>query len=403
MHGCSCHGGGFPGQGRSVKANNMSVSLRLSVLYASVFLGLGVHLPFFPVWLKARSFDANEIGSLLALSIGVRILASPVMAGLADRGFAPAKLLAASQAAIVVCFLAMMQAQTYGAMAVLVALAGVFQSSQIALADIATTREMMRDPRLHYGRIRLWGSIAFILGNLGAGFIMDRSSAFVVMPLLAGAALIAGPVAWFGRDLGAHAHSGDEEAGKGSIRIVWSILIATLAAASIGGASHAALYGFGSLHWQANGFDGRFVGALWSLGVLAEILLFMLAGRLRGGIEQAFMMMALAAFFAMLRWIVMAVSVDPVVIVLLQVSHAFSFGIGHLGLIAALNHLVPASARGRAQGFVTAGNALALAGASWLAGRVYETAGAMAFAAMAPLALASLLLIGLAWFLQRRA
>ena len=56
--------------------------------------------------------------------------------------------------------------------------------------------------------------------------------------------------------------------------------LATIAAASLVQASHAVYYGFSTLDWQATGYDGGVIGALWALGVMSEIALFALSARL---------------------------------------------------------------------------------------------------------------------------
>ena len=58
---------------------------RLALLYVALFALMGVQLPFFPLWLKAKGLDAGMIGLVLAVPMVVRVLAIPFVARQADR------------------------------------------------------------------------------------------------------------------------------------------------------------------------------------------------------------------------------------------------------------------------------------------------------------------------------
>ena len=108
-----------------------------------------------------------------------------------------------------------------------------------------------------------------------------------------------------------------------------------VAAASLVQASHAVYYGFSTLDWRAAGLDGTTIGALWALGVVAEIALFALSGRLPAWIGPT-VLLAIGGAGATLRWGAMAF--DPPVWLLpaLQGLHGLSFGATHLGGISFL-------------------------------------------------------------------
>ena len=62
-----------------------SLAFRLSLLYAALLAVIGIQQPFWPVWLAGKGLNAAEIGLLLALSIGVKVISAPLVAHLADR------------------------------------------------------------------------------------------------------------------------------------------------------------------------------------------------------------------------------------------------------------------------------------------------------------------------------
>ena len=61
------------------------LSTRLGAFYAASFLVVGIQLPFWPVWLSGRGLDAQEIAILFAAAIWAKVVATPLIGGLADR------------------------------------------------------------------------------------------------------------------------------------------------------------------------------------------------------------------------------------------------------------------------------------------------------------------------------
>jgi hypothetical protein len=49
---------------------------RLALFYAAYFAAVGIHLPFWPVWLEWRGLGATEIGYVLAAAFWPRIVTS---------------------------------------------------------------------------------------------------------------------------------------------------------------------------------------------------------------------------------------------------------------------------------------------------------------------------------------
>src|SRR5262249_13897040 len=146
------------------------------------------------------------------------------------------------------------------------------------------------------------------------------------------------------------------------------------AAASLTQASHAVYYGFATLSWSAAGFDGRLIGALWALPVVAEIVLFAGAERLPPAL-RGITLLTLGAVGAVLRWSVMAFDPSIPVLTLVQCLHAFSFAATHLGSIAFLARAAPGGRGATAQGAFNLVQGFVMAAAMALSGRLYETHG----------------------------
>ena len=162
--------------------------------------------------------------------------------------------------------------------------------------------------------------------------------------------------------------------------------LAIAAAASLIQASHALYYGFSTLDWTAAGFDGSAIGSLWAIGVIAEIILFAVSGRLPAAFKPA-VLLALGAAGAVVRWSVMALNPPVIVLPLLQCLHGLSFGATHLGAVQFIAHAAPERLGATAQGHLAIILGAVMAAFMALSGVLYGAYGARAYAVMAAVAL----------------
>jgi PPP family 3-phenylpropionic acid transporter len=149
---------------------------------------LGIYLPFFPVWLQSRGLGPEAIGAILTIPIVVRIVATAPLTALADRAFGPRRLLLASYGLSIITNAVMFGATSPVTIALLLGLAAFAQASVIPTTDFVAGDAIRRDRRLDYGRIRLWGSIAFLAANVAGGYALADVAPDVIIVLLAGAA-----------------------------------------------------------------------------------------------------------------------------------------------------------------------------------------------------------------------
>src|SRR5262249_1617147 len=142
---------------------------RLALFYAGLFVVFGIHLPFFPVWLKAKGVDAGAIGLVIAMALLVRPVAVPIAARLADRWGALRQILVVSSLGGTIGYALVGGAQGFPAILVTVALAAALAGPAVPLADAYALRGLTLRRRA-YGPVRVWGSVGFIAANFAAGF-----------------------------------------------------------------------------------------------------------------------------------------------------------------------------------------------------------------------------------------
>ncbi len=366
------------------KSTGTHFALRLKAFYAALFLTLGVQLPFLPVWLAAKGLDARAVGAVLAVPALIRIIAIPVATRLADRRDALRGVIIMATAGATVGFSALAFAEGALAIALVYALASAAYAPVMMLADTYALRGLPL--RGHaYGPVRLWGSAAFIAASLSAGALLDLIAPRDLIWLMVAAMGTATAVAVALAPLGGEASGGAPVRAPATRLLRDPAFLATIAAASLIQASHALYYGFSTIDWRAAGFDGSAIGALWALGVIAEIALFALSARLPSFITPIVLLL-IGAAGALVRWTAMATAPPAFLLPLLQCLHAFSFGATHLGALAFVARAAPPGAGATAQGYFAVVLGIAMAVAMALAGVLYGRLGGTAYGVMAMLA-----------------
>jgi PPP family 3-phenylpropionic acid transporter len=368
---------------------------RLALFYIALFISIGIQLPFFPLWLEAKGLDARMIGLVLAAPMLVRLFSIPVATRLADRRQSLWGAIVAATGAAAAGTIAL--GLTDGGLAILIvfSLASLPFTPIMPMTEAYALRGLAQVGRA-YGPVRLWGSAAFIAGSLGAGWIIDSIAPgnliwLMAAAMLAATAAAAGLVPLRPR---APVPEATESSYQGFLRTPGFAFVA--AAAGLIQASHAVYYGFSSLDWKAAGLDGTAVGALWAVGVVAEITLFALSSRLPPGLGPAALLLV-GAMGAVLRWTAMALDPPTVALPFLQCLHGLSFGATHLGAIGFVAQAAPPGRAATAQGSlaVVLGGTMALS--MGMSGLLYEAFGGLAYAAMALLAAAGGVFAFIAW------
>jgi len=358
--------------------------LRLAIFYAALFAALGVQVPFLPLWLAAKGLDASTIGMVLSVPMIVRLLAIPLATRIADRQDALRAVIAIASALAMLGYGALGLAQGALAVTIAFALASVFYTPLMPLADAYALRGLGALGRA-YGPVRLWGSAAFIVGSFGAGLVLDVVPARDLIWLVGAALVITAAAACTLSPLALREASMAKPSQSARNLLRDPALLAAMAAASLIQASHAVYYGFSALDWAAAGLDGGAIGALWALGVIAEIVLFAMSGRLPVAPTT---LILFGAAGAVVRWGAMAFDPPAALLAPLQCLHGLSFGATHLGALGFIARTAPAEAGATAQGYLAVALGLAMAAAMAAAGVLYARWGSFAYAAMALVAAA---------------
>src|SRR2546430_4932313 len=148
-------------------------SPRLASFYGGMFVFAGIVMPFFPVWLQAKGLDSRATGIVLAAPMLMRLVSVPLLARLADRWSAFRAALIAASVGSVLAYALLSQVAGFVPILLAVALASVATAPALPLTDAYALKGLGLRGRA-YGPVRLWGSVAFVAANLGAGLGVDR-------------------------------------------------------------------------------------------------------------------------------------------------------------------------------------------------------------------------------------
>jgi PPP family 3-phenylpropionic acid transporter len=250
--------------------------LELSVLSATSFAMLGLHQPFFPIWLATRGLSAEQIGLILSVPIFLRAFVGPWITGLADRYIAPRHLLAVVGGLAGCGWLVMPFSPDFPVLLLVVTLTVTMMLAPIPLGDIITLDALRDNPVLVYGRVRVWGSIAFMLVTLLAGLLVSWLAVAIVPAVMAVFSFGTTAVAlWMrtGMFIPARhleppdAGTPDQAAQKVPVRL-YLLLLGT----GLVGSSNAVLNGFGPVLWVQQGILSWQIGVLTACSVVVEIV-----------------------------------------------------------------------------------------------------------------------------------
>ncbi|MES3014838.1 MAG: MFS transporter [Pseudomonadota bacterium] len=322
-----------------------------SAVSFAYFAYAGLFGTYAPLWFQHLGFSTLAIGALASLQSSTRLFSPYAWGWLADHTGRRTQLLRLAVALALVCALGFFASSHHGwiaavTVALFVCTAGVIPISEAALAH-SVSRGAVLDAR-RYGRVRVWGSIGFIVTVVGAGALLQAIGvqAFPWLTvLLLGALLIAAhrlPIV-------VEVPHGSDTA-PGALAVLRQPVVAWFfAGVFFTVLAHTSLYAFFSLYLVSLGYSKTAVGLVWAVGVAAEVAWFWFQGAWLAR-RSAHAWLTIAAVVSMLRFAATAAfGTVPALLVLVQCTHAVTFAAQHSSCIDVINRHFPGRLRGRGQ------------------------------------------------------
>jgi PPP family 3-phenylpropionic acid transporter len=301
---------------------------RLSAFYFFYFAVLGALLPYWPLFLKDLGFDAKSIGYLSGIVMATKIIAPNLWGWLADKTGRHIGIIRTGAFLGFCIFGGVLVNQSFWWLALVVAGYSFFWNAVLSQFDVVTLKHL--GAQYHrYSQIRLWGSLGFIAAVMILGAVFDwlaiRWLPWIVLGCLLALWLSSLCVSEAGDD---ETH---QKAGKSSfLKLVRQpSVLAFIATCFLLQVSHGPYYTFFSVYLEQLNYGRTAIGLLWSLGVVAEVLLFIVMHHLLKRFSLRQIMLA-SLVLAVLRWLLIAYVADQLWLLLFaQCLHAATFGSYH--------------------------------------------------------------------------
>lgn len=351
-------------------------AISLSTFYFFYFAGLGGFMPYMGLYLRQLGLTPEAIGQLLGFLMIARVIAPNFWGYLADRTGQRLMLVRLGALLLMLFCVGLFFSAGFWPLA-FVLLGYSFSQSAIQAQFEAVTIAHLGVHREQYSRIRLWGSVGFIVtgGLLGTLFDYVSVKWLPLFLLLAAAGNLAASMSVPNIATGTRANVAER---------FLDILrrpnvVAFLVVHFLLQFSHAPYYSFYSIYLEEYDYSRTAIGWLWSFAVLAEVVAFarMHHWLPRFGEKKVMMVSVLVSA---LRWVIIGIGVEsPVLIWSAQLLHAASFAIFHAAAIGFIFREFGEGHQGQGQGIYAMLWGVGVALGSWGAGFIWEYHAASAF------------------------
>ncbi len=319
---------------------------RLSGFYVFHFAILGVIIPYWGLLLKGRGFDAQSIGELMAILLLAKIIAPNIWGWLCDHVGHRIWLIRLGALCSLLVFIGLFQVHTFWLIAVVMLAYSFFWNANLPQFETLTFH-YLRERAALYARIRVWGSVGFMLAVICLGWLIDLYGTEIVLWVVLGLFFCLWLSTLIVAEPPAVPHPPGTLALSQLLRrpVVWAFL----AAIFLLQASHGPYYTFYTIYLEGYGYTKTLIGQLWALGILAEIALFWVAHHALGRWSVR-LLLVVSFVLTALRWVMIALFPQSLTsLVLAQLLHAASFGLFHASAIHWVQHYFPGRLQGRGQ------------------------------------------------------
>jgi PPP family 3-phenylpropionic acid transporter len=348
----------------------LSTPQTLSLAYFAYFAVLGVFVPYIGLFLDNRGLNSHDIGVLLAIVTGMRILGPSLWAALAAKRRDPIGVMRFGAVLATIGWLSSFYQGSYWSLVLGLAVYSLcwtailpqLESSAFHYLDNNTSR---------YSKVRTAGSVGYIVLVMLGGWwfqqtgpqMLPHSALLFLLLMLA--------TLWL---LPKFQLSTESDAAPFRFRQLWRhrAFVKFMLAAFFIQMSFAPFYGFFTLYTRDHGYSGTEAGLLIALAVAAEIVAFYFAGKILAGRSYQKLLGFCYAVTA-IRWLIVAFCADHALLLAASMLlHAFSFAIAHSCAMQFIQQFFPQSQRSRGQALYAGliyggGGALGayIAGLSW--------------------------------------
>ncbi|MDA8138882.1 MAG: MFS transporter [Desulfobacteraceae bacterium] len=344
----------------------------LAAQYFLYFGVMGMHLPFFNLYCYQLGFSGWQIGTLSAARSVTMIIFSIGWSVLADRFQARRGIYIGCNFVSAACWALFLFTTDFFWMLAIIVLYGMFYAPLIAFLEAFAMQALGRDKK-KYGRMRAWGSLAFIISVLILGRTIDAFGIKIILTLILAAS--------WAQALVSLGFPKTAQRSRSLSTAYWRQLLKARVVifqicAFLMLVSHGAYYTFFSIHLANLKFGTFFIGGCWAMAVGAEIMAMYFSERIFKRFRYETVLMV-SFGVAVARWCGLWAVQSAGAILMLQLLHAITYGTFHMASILYIDLLTPSEAKTLGQAVNNAATyGLGLMAGFFLSGALYQRLGA---------------------------
>ncbi|OTG79741.1 MFS transporter [Acinetobacter sp. ANC 5054] len=351
---------------------NIPIQSKLGGFYFFYYAIVGTFMPYWSLYLEDQGFNYQEIGWLSSIAIITRFFAPFIWGWIADKSGKRMLLVRiATWMEACIWFLIFIIPNNFQSVALLMLIFSFFQNAILAQFE-GVTLFWLADRRAElYGKVRKWGSIGFIIGVFGIGALLEIIPISMLPIMLLCIAFLAFLWSFTIKEPTSAPLS------QKKLEPLWPILKRPIVACFFIIEffllfSHAPFYSFYSNFLKQAEFSTTQIGFLWSVGVIAEIIMFAYANVFLTRFSWR-VLITVCLILTGIRWCVVGIFPTSFLAQFCaQTIHAFSFGLFHMIAMRIIFQNFNASQQGRGQALYSTMWGLGVACGSILAGQYWD-------------------------------
>lgn len=318
---------------------------KLSGFYFFYFASLGVLIPYWSLYLKSLGFNSLTIGGLVAILPATKLIAPYLCGWLADHTRRSMLIIRVTSIFALLSFSLVFVSQQLWWLCFAMLLFSFFWNAILPQFE-AMTLNHLGDDTHHYSMIRLWGSLGFIVTVVLMGDLLQQYETSLV-PLVV-------LITFAGISLSSFIVPEKLNTPHAEQAPIWNVIkqprvLAFLVVCFLMLCSHGPYYTFYTIYLQEQGYSSYVTGVLWAVGVLAEVIIFLLIPRLLPVFGSRKLIIT-TLLLTTLRWLIIGFFVNDLsMLFMAQLIHAFSFGVFHAVGISLVHEYFTGSHQGRGQ------------------------------------------------------
>ena len=349
--------------------------INLSSFYFFYFAALGAFLPFWPLYLNYKNFSAYEIGIITGAMIGTKIIAPNIWGWIADKTGLRHRVIQFGTLSCFIIFTFASSVESFLNMVALIFLFSFFWNASLPQFE-AVTMNSLGSSYNKYSQIRLWGSLGFILSVLSLSFLTNHFGISIVPNCILFLLFFTFTTTLLIKNTGIDKKNHNDSL----LSIAFKpAVVGILLSCFLMQLSHGPFYAFFAIYLSEYNYSTNLIGTIWSLGVVAEILIFMKISSWipKYGLQNLFI---ISFLFAAIRWMLISFFADNIIIVAAAtLFHAITYGMYHAVSISLIHEYFTGELQGRGQALYSS-ISFGLGGSigSFYSGYFWETSGGSA-------------------------